>query len=167
MWRMRMRRAMQLSIGARRRNGIPGPVKPLLREEKRKSLKQKVKPQKLKRNSHSFRKIRLSCNPNWTLIRTRSVPCKSESKKPRKRPNLRQVQSPPAHHRNYRRNSRMHATNLIVRKKRKPSYPKNFKPPRSARLNSSKRKSAEKLPPGEQVCAARSLPSIRRTILWS
>ena len=167
MWRMQMRRAMQLSIGARLRNGIPRPVKRLLREEKRKSRKQKVRRQKPKQNSRSCRKIRLSCKPNWRPIKMRSVPCKSESKKPRKRPNLRQVQSPLTHHRNCRRNSRMRAVNLIVRKKKKSSYPKNFRLPRSARLNPRKRKSAEKLAPGDQVCAARFLPSIRRTILWS
>src|SRR5260370_2583739 len=161
MWLMQMRRAMRLSIVARFSNGIPRPVKRQLREEKRKSRKQKVRPQKLKQNSRSCRKIRLSCKPNWRPIRTRSVPCKSESKKPRKRQNLRQVQSPLTHRRNYRRNSRMHAINLIVRKKRKPSYPKNFTLPSSAPLNSRKRKSAEKLAPGEQACAELSLPSIR------
>src|SRR5260370_18327336 len=161
MWPMEMQHAVRLSIGALLRSGIPRAVKRLLREEKRKSRKQKVRPEGLKQNSRSCRKIRLSCRLNWRPIRKRSVPCKSESKKPRKRPNTRQVQSPLTHHRNYRRNSRMHAVNLIVRKKRKPSYPKNFRLPRSARLNSRKRKSAEKLAPGEQACAELSLPSIR------
>src|SRR6266853_2869736 len=166
MQRMRQRSAIWLSIGAQLRDGISRPVKRLLAKEKRKSRKQKIRPQKLKQNSRNRRRRKAICKAKWAPARTRSLLCKSESKKPRKWLNLRQIQLPPPP-RNYRRNSMMLGINLIAPKKRKHSYPKNSRRPRSAPHSPRKRKNGVKQALENQAYAVMFLPSIRRIILWS
>src|SRR6266481_4983739 len=157
---------MRPSTGAQLRGEICRPMKRLLPEEKRKFRKQKIRLQRLKQNSRHYRKKKAICRASWTLTRTRSLLCKSESKKLRKRPNLRQVQLLP-HQRNYRRNSMRLAISSIARKRKKFSCPRKFKLLRSAQRSPRKRKDAAKQALENQACAAMFLPSIRRTILWS